>query len=81
MRDYAVLSLFVVLVGCAAVFGAQFQPGPWYSGLQKPPLNPPSWVFGPVWSLLYLAIAVSGWLVWRARPTTSANSLAEVPAE
>lgn len=68
MRDYVPLGVFVLLVACAAVFGAQFMPGPWYAALRKPPLNPPSWVFGPVWSALYLAIAVSGWLVWRARP-------------
>ena len=68
MRDYVSLGLFVVLVACTAYFGAQFQPGPWYAALRKPALNPPGWVFGPVWSVLYLAIAVAGWLVWRARP-------------
>jgi tryptophan-rich sensory protein len=71
MRDLRALAVFVVLVAIAALFGAQFQPGPWYEGLQKPPLNPPNWVFAPVWSLLYLTIAVSGWLVWRARPASS----------
>lgn len=68
MRDYVPLAVFVVLVASAAAFGAQFMPGPWYAGLRKPPLNPPNWVFGPVWSVLYLMIAVSGWLVWRSRP-------------
>jgi tryptophan-rich sensory protein len=67
MRDIAALALFVFLVACAAFFGAQFQPGLWYADLRKPPLNPPNWVFGPVWSFLYLTIAVAGWLVWRAR--------------
>lgn len=71
MRDLAALGLFVALVALVAIFGAQFQPGPWYDGLQKPPLNPPGWVFGPVWTVLYLAIAVAGWLVWRARPASS----------
>lgn len=70
MRDVAALGFFVFLVACAAFFGAQFMPGAWYADLRKPPLNPPNWVFGPVWSVLYLAIAVSGWLVWRARPAS-----------
>ena len=71
MRDFLPLVVFVFLVACAAVFGAQFMPGPWYAGLRKPPLNPPNWVFGPVWSVLYLAVAFAGWLVWRARPESS----------
>ena len=37
----------------------------WYRGLRKSRLNPPSWIFGPVWTVLYAMIAVSGWLVWR----------------
>lgn len=37
----------------------------WYRGLVKPPLNPPEWVFGPVWTLLYILMAISAWLVWR----------------
>lgn len=63
---------FVALVSAAALFGAAFEPGAWYDSLRKPPLTPPSWVFGPAWSLLYLAIALAGWLVWRARPASPA---------
>lgn len=37
----------------------------WYQTLQKPYFNPPDWVFAPVWSLLFLMIAIAGWMAWR----------------
>jgi benzodiazapine receptor len=36
----------------------------WYPTLIKPDWTPPSWVFGPVWTLLYFSIALAGWLIW-----------------
>jgi translocator protein len=40
----------------------------WYPALLKPAGTPPSWVFGPVWSALYLMMATAAWLVWQERP-------------
>ncbi|PIV90673.1 TspO protein [Candidatus Gracilibacteria bacterium CG17_big_fil_post_rev_8_21_14_2_50_48_13] len=42
----------------------------WYAGLAKPFFTPPSWIFGPVWTLLYAAMGVSAYLLWmhRERP-------------
>ncbi len=37
----------------------------WYQDAAKPPWTPPNWLFGPVWSFLYTAMAVAAWLVWR----------------
>ena len=37
----------------------------WYATLEKPSWNPPSYVFGPVWTTLYLMMAVAAWLVWK----------------
>lgn len=56
---------FFIAVGLVAVFGASFLPGPWYEGLVKAPWTPPNWLFGPVWIVLYAAMAIAGWLVWR----------------
>lgn len=61
------LIIFIALVAAAAIVGTQFAPGPWYAALQKPAWTPPNWLFGPVWTLLYIGIAVAGWLVWRSK--------------
>jgi len=55
---------FVLTFGAAFV-GSRFPVDEWYTALSKPSWNPPNWLFGPVWSVLYLLMAVSAWLVWR----------------
>ena len=37
----------------------------WYRTLAKPSWNPPNWVFGPVWTTLFLMMAISAWLIWK----------------
>ena len=58
------LVLFLAIVAVAAASGAWFKPDLWFRGLRKPAWNPPDWAFGVVWPILYVAIAVAGWLVW-----------------
>jgi tryptophan-rich sensory protein len=58
---------FFLLTAAAASIGALFQPGAWYAGLVKPALTPPDWVFPAAWTILYLMIAVAGWMLWRDR--------------
>ena len=62
------LSLLVFILACAAAAapGMAFRPGAWYRRLNKPSWRPPDWLFGPVWLVLYIMIAISGWLVWRS---------------
>ena len=65
----ALLVVSLALVGGVAVGGSlvtETGTGSWYSTLDKPPWNPPGWTFGVVWTLLYIAMAVSAWLVARS---------------
>jgi benzodiazapine receptor len=45
----------------------------WYNKLKKPALNPPNWIFGPVWTVLYLMIGYSGYLIWNQNKEFSEN--------
>ncbi len=65
-RHIGALVVFLLLVvGGESWIGVSTLPGEWYAGLSKPSFNPPNWIFGPVWSLLYFAIAVAGWRTWQ----------------
>ena len=57
---------FLAVTAIAATTGAQFMPGAWYATLAKPTWTPPNWLFGPVWTTLYVMIAIAGWLAWKA---------------
>jgi tryptophan-rich sensory protein len=60
------LSLFLIgVVGIGWLIGATNLPGAWYEALHKPPFNPPSWIFAPTWTVLYVLIAIAGWRTWR----------------
>lgn len=57
----------IILTQSAGILGAIFTTPSiptWYAGLNKPSFNPPNWLFGPVWTLLYLLMAFSLYLVW-----------------
>jgi tryptophan-rich sensory protein len=65
LRNGLSLAGFIAVTFCAPLAGMFSLPGGWYAALNKPEWNPPSWIFGPVWTLLYLLMAVAAWRVWR----------------
>jgi benzodiazapine receptor len=64
-RSVPALFGWIVITFLAPAAGAFSPPGGWYQTLDKPSWNPPPWIFGPVWTFLYLAMAVAAWLVWK----------------
>lgn len=67
------LLAFLAICAGVAAFGAVVtvaQVDGWYSRVSHVTWTPPNWAFGAVWSVLYVLIAVSGWLLWRARTRT-----------
>jgi translocator protein len=67
-RDVLSLAVAIVLPQAAGGLGAvatASSVSTWYKDLKKPSWNPPSWVFGPVWTVLYLMMGLAVWLVWR----------------
>ena len=48
----------------------------WYQGLRKPPYTPPNWAFGPVWTILYILMGISVFLVWQKGLATNGAMLA-----
>ena len=66
---------WLALVAAAGALGAiaSRDAASFYAALAKPAWAPPGWVFGPVWSTLYVLMGVAAWLVWRARPAARAG--------
>ena len=59
------LVLWIGASMAAGGVGSRFIPGEWYASLIKPSWNPPSYVFAPVWTTLYILMGIAAWLVWR----------------
>jgi tryptophan-rich sensory protein len=65
--------LFTVGIGSLGGLFTMSEIQGWYAGLQKPSFNPPNWLFGPVWSMLYLLMGISFYLIWKQPVSTVRN--------
>jgi benzodiazapine receptor len=79
-RTNQALALLVLLGASAVVAGlgglaSASNVDGWYATADKAPWSPPNWLFGPVWTMLYTAMAVAAWLVWRTRAEGSRAAL------
>src|SRR3989338_9470120 len=79
MNNTFKLIIAIVVSELAGIIGSVFTPTPkslvwgfttpsiagWYAGIVKPALNPPAWVFGPVWTTLFALMGIAAFLIWR----------------
>lgn len=68
MKDTIAMIAFPLTSLILGSLGSLFSAGSiptWYKTLKKPSLNPPNWIFGPMWTILYLLIGFSGYLIWK----------------
>ncbi len=67
LKRITVLLVFVLICLLVGWFGGAVTESSrtsWYAALEKPLLNPPDWVFAPVWTTLYIFMAIAGWRIW-----------------
>lgn len=76
MRSFLVHLAFILFtLGFGLLSGLANLPDEWYQSLDKPPFNPPAYVFGPVWTTLYVLIAIAGARIWLKAPASAAMQL------
>ena len=66
-NKYISLALILLITFLASSIGGFLTSSfkePWYSEIILPTFNPPSWIFGPVWTTLYIFMSVAAWIVW-----------------
>lgn len=72
------LLVFLVLSLGAGGIGSHFTAKSvrtWYPTIRKPSWTPPNWLFAPVWTVIYIFIAISGWLIWNHRETADISGI------
>jgi len=64
-RYVSLIAFLVIVLGGGLIIGSLTPPDNWFAQLNKPAFNPPGWLFGPVWTTLYILIAIVGWRCWQ----------------
>jgi len=64
-KQWVVLAVSMALPLLVGALGGIVTDSGWYTELRRPAFAPPGWLFGPVWTALYLGMGVAAWLVWR----------------
>ena len=69
------IAFLALMLGGGILIGTLTAPGEWYAQLSKPAFNPPNWIFGPVWTVLYVLIAMAGWRQFETDRSSTAMKL------
>ncbi|AXT27488.1 tryptophan-rich sensory protein [Ruegeria sp. AD91A] len=69
------IAFLALMLGGGILIGTLTAPGDWYAQLSKPAFNPPNWIFGPVWTVLYVLIAMAGWRQFETDRSSAAMKL------
>lgn len=74
-RAFTIIFFIALSLGGGMAIGYFARPGEWYEMLVRPSFAPPNWLFGPVWTFLYILIGFAGARVWRLRDGTALKVL------
>jgi benzodiazapine receptor len=76
MQKFIAPILFILISQSAGLIGSIFTGDAipnWYATINKPPFNPPGWIFGPVWITLYTMMGIAAYLIWQKRDLSLAR--------
>ena len=70
-RWITLAGFLLLVIGGGMALGYVTRPDGWYAALAKPSFNPPNWLFAPVWTILYVLVAIAGWRTWQRLPLSA----------
>lgn len=73
MRKWGGLAGWLLVTFAASLLGSLFTDPSWYRELARPSWSPPSWLFAPVWTLLYALMGIAAWMVWYRKGFSAAR--------